>query len=114
MNKILNSLITPKSYLNLLILFLTCIVLFVVGIIAFSVAVFVIAFVGSLALAIFIYRFADLDIGSFKIDTFGEAIIVSIVGTFLLAILLYLVNRLAAAVKTHVSLRAGKFRLGKK
>lgn len=114
MKNLFKSLITPRSYLNLLIVFLIGIVLFVAGIVAFSIAVFVIAFVTSLALAVFIYRFVDLDIGSFKIDTFGKAIIVNIVGILLLAILLFLVNKLVAGFNKHISLRVGKFKFDKK
>jgi hypothetical protein len=114
MKKIFKSLINLRSYLNFLIVFILSILLFVVGIVAFSIAVSVIAFVSSLALAVFIYKFVDLDIFSFKIDTFGEAIIVNIVGIILLAILLYLVNKLVAAFNKHISFQVGKFKFGKR
>lgn len=114
MKNFLMQLIRPRNYLNILLFFLLGIFFFVFGITFFCVALFSVAFVSLFALAIFLYPFADLDIGSYKIDSFGKALICTIIGLFLLSLLIYLVNKLTEFAKNHLSVKIGKFYFGNK
>ncbi len=114
LKEIFKSLIKSRSYLNLLLFVLLSILIFVVGITLFAIAIIGVAFVISLVVTIFIYRITEVNFGNWIISSFPEAIVISIIGIILLAILLFIINKLAETLKKKVFIQIGKFKLGNK
>ena len=102
----------PKSYLKSLIVLLGMLVLFPIGIAAFVGAVVGATVPFAFLATPFIYKFTDVDIGPWVIDTLGEALVVGFVGLVLVIILLMITNAIAGVFGKFVSIRIGKVQLG--
>lgn len=107
-------LIRPRAYLNLAAVLIAMFILFPIGIGAFVAAVVAVVVPLALISAPVSYRFNDMSIGPFVIDTFGEAVVTSIIGFILLFGVLYVANAIVAVLGRFVSLQIGRFQVGNK
>lgn len=107
--------IHPRAYLNLVAVLITMFVLFPMGIGAFVAAVVAVVVPLALISTPVTYRFAkDMSIGPFVIDTFGEALVTSLIGFVLLFEVFYVANGIVALLGRFVSLQIGQFQIGNK
>ena len=105
-------LIHPRTYLNLLSLLIGMLILFPIGIGAFVAAVVASVVPAALFSSVFIYKWAPMTFGSIVVDTFPEALAVSLVGCVLLVSELLIVNAIVSVLRRFVSVRIGNLRFG--
>jgi len=111
---IIKALVNPRSYLNLIVIALIFVSLFGVGIATFVVAVVSITIPIAFIITPFIYQLNPMQIGPIVIDTMGKAILTSLIGIVLLALLLYLANIITNLFRRYVFVRIGRFSIGAK
>lgn len=105
-------LIHPRTYLNLLSLLIGMVILFPIGVGAFVAAVVSAVVPAALFSSVFIYKWAPITRGSIVIDTFPEALAVSLIGLVLMVCELLIANAIVSVLRRFVSLRIGNFRFG--
>ena len=91
------SLVTSgKTYLNIVSLLLT----FPLGIVSFVVVVTLLSIPSAFLAAPFIYSFSGLSLWIWQIDTFGESLILFVLGIPIGLISLYVINLCASGLKS--------------
>lgn len=105
-------LIRPRTYINLAVVLISMFVLFPIGVGAFVAAVVASVVPPVMLSSVITYRLTDISFGTWVIDTFPEAIVVSLFGFALVLIEILVANYIVSLFRRFVSVRIGKMRFG--
>ena len=102
----------PRTYINLIVLLVGMVVLFPIGVGGFVTAIVAAVVPPVLLATVFMYKWTTVAIGPIPIDTFPEALVVSLLGLVLLMIELFVANAIVSILRRHVSVRIARFHFG--
>ena len=102
----------PRTYINLIVLLVGMVVLFPIGVGGFVTAIVAAVVPPVLFATVFMYKWTTVAIGPIPIDTFPEALVVSLLGLVLLLIELFVANAIVSILRRHVSVRIARFHFG--
>ena len=102
----------PRTYINLIVLLVGMVVLFPIGVGGFVTAIVAAVVPPVLLATVFMYKWTTVAIGPIPIDTFPEALVVSLLGLVLLLIELLVANAIVSILRRHVSVRIARFHFG--
>ena len=102
----------PRTYINLIVLLVGMVVLFPIGVGGFVTAIVAAVVPPVLLATVFMYKWTTVAIGPIPIDTFPEALVVSLLGLVLLLIELFVANAIVSILRRHVSVRIARFHFG--
>lgn len=105
-------LIRPRTYINLAVVLISMFVLFPIGVGAFVAAVVASVVPPVMLSSVFTYQLTNMNFGSWVIDSFPEAIAVSLVGLVLVLLEIFVANAVVSVLRRFVSVRIGNFRFG--
>jgi hypothetical protein len=88
------------------------VVLFPIGVGGFVTAIVAAVVPPVLLATVFMYKWTTVAIGPIPIDTFPEALVVSLLGLVLLLIELFVANAIVSILRRHVSVRIARFHFG--
>jgi len=66
----------------------------------------------ALLVSVFVYRLTSMEFGPIVVDTFSEALVVSLLGAVLFMIELFIANVVVSILRRYVSVRIVGFRFG--
>ena len=98
--------------MNLIVLLVGMVVLFSIGVGGFVTAIVAAVVPPVLLATVFMYKWTTVAIGPIPIDTFPEALVVSLLGLVLLLIELFVANAIVSILRRHVSVRIARFHFG--
>ena len=102
----------PRTYINLILVLVGMVVLFPIGIGGFVAAVVAAVVPAALLASVFVYRVTSMEFGPIVVDTFSEALVVSLLGAVLFMIELFIANVVVSILRRYVSVRIAGFRFG--
>ena len=100
------------TYINLISVLIGMVILFPIGVDGFIAAVVAAVVPSALISSVFIYKWAPMNFHFIVIDTFPEALVVSLLGFVLMLVELIVANAIVSILRRNVSLRIANLQFG--